>query len=833
MSTLRFINRYNNYYNRIIKHDELTDLSSYTYQDFSNINFNPNDGLYTEQIVNWSNTWTPDYMMEIDSNAILSRWFVLEWQRTRGKQYKAILKRDVIADNYTQVLNATTYVEKAIITDANDPLIFNKEGIAFNQIKQSETPLKDETNCGWVVGYIPSDWSGDTIKSNVTISSANADITVTNLSDWEYYKNVTSNSNFKYMSNANNGNKVGLKVRWRHTEIGYSDSYIDFYGQTLYFNTSSGYLSAATLNWSGNDASSPNWPAWASDYHITGPSTYGQYYKTELTSSERNNLINQFTNSTFTNYINTIIGQGTEVAAAYQIDALLGLRSKIIKETSTNTYYRIDIKTVNEANPIIVDKNTTAGANVFNYVNTGVGNASGWNIDGTLQNGDIVVQLNSDAYAIELNQISIECEVTIDNNRFHLSDNPYDMFCIPYSDTLQIYDGEHTFTCYKDVALNIAEAIGKKAGSASIYDIQLLPYCPARHVISGSDNPSTLLNVSKAKYHNIVTTAEGQVTGYVSTIIWCMSSTFTFDINYAINVNNTPIDLKVSNECDLYRLSSGNFNGIFEFSPSKSKGISGFKVECTYKPFNPYIHVTPKLKGLYGENYGVIDDMRGLICGGDFSLPQLSNAWANYELSNKNYQQIFDRTIANLDVQYDVAKSQALVGAIAGTFTGTASGAGTGAIMGAKFGGGYGAIAGAAIGGTVGGVASGIAGGYDYHNVKRLQQENKDFQIDLYNYNLQNIQAIPSSLTKSSALTFNTRVWPFLEYYTCTDTEKQAFRDKITYNGMTIMKIGRLMDYKQSTQTFMQGNIIRLENVDGESGMLAEIYDEIKKGVYM
>ena len=101
MSTLRFINRYNNYYNRIIKHDELTDLSSYTYQDFSNINFNPNDGLYTEQIVNWSNTWTPDYMMEIDSNAILSRWFVLEWQRTRGKQYKAILKRDVIADNYT------------------------------------------------------------------------------------------------------------------------------------------------------------------------------------------------------------------------------------------------------------------------------------------------------------------------------------------------------------------------------------------------------------------------------------------------------------------------------------------------------------------------------------------------------------------------------------------------------------------------------------------------------------------------------------------------------------------------------------------------------------
>lgn len=1002
MATLKFFKNYNNYFNRIVKHDYLkTTMDKYETVDKPNINFDEQDGLYTETVVNWTEKWTPNYLMvdpiipniefvplvkylnyvsstnsthqerwgvyeDVEDTLVLynlydattktfnitnmvnrnnqdygyvdicfdfdgalgyvplnmfsflanfyydmikihvydyngtgndeifeisvpktgiinakeilkqyptitnknayiesldiigsspdsiwgtminndyntewtidSSWFILEWKKIRLNQYRAILKRDVIADNYNEIIKAPTYIEKANITDVNDPLIFNSEGMAFNQIKQSETPLKDETDCGWVVGYIPSDWAGATINSNVVISSMNADITVDTLSSWDYFKNVTSNSNFKYMSSSNNGNQVGLKIRWCHDEIGYSDSYIDFYGQMIYFNTRTGYKNTETLKTSGQDASNPNWPSWGNDFHIDGPRTMGWYYKTELETSERNALLNQFVgNSSFISHINNCLTQGTEIASQSSINALLNLRSKIIKETSTNTYYRIDIKTVNSANPIVIDKATTTGASVFSDVSTGVGNASGWSIVGTLQNGDVVAKLDSDAYAIELTQISINCEVTIDNDRFHLSDNPYDMFCIPYSNTLQIYDGEHTFTCIKDVALNIAEQLAGKAGSASVYDVQILPYCPARHVISGSSNPSVLLDVSKAKYDNIVTVADGQTTGYVNTIIWCMSSSFTFDINKVISVPTyNPVELKVSNECDMYRLSSGNFNGVFEFSPAKSYGINGFKVECTYKPFNPYIHVTPKLKGLYGSNYTVIDDMRGLICGGDFSLPQLSNTWANYELSNKNYQQIFDRTIQNLDVQYDVAKQQALIGAITGTITGTASGGVSGAITGSKLGGGYGAIAGAAIGAIAGGGAS-LAGGIaDYQNTKRLQEENRDFQTDLFNYNLQNIQAIPSSLTKSSALTFNTRIWPFLEYYTCTDDEKNAFRNKLKYNGMTVMKIDTISNYiYDDDYYFLKGKLIRLDNVNGESGMVAEIYNEIYKGIYI
>ena len=93
-----------------------------------------------------------------------------------------------------------------------------------------------------------------------------------------------------------------------------------------------------------------------------------------------------------------------------------------------------------------------------------------------------------------------------------------------------------------------------------------------------------------------------------------------------LNPSNDALNRKLANECDLVRLVSQNYSAIFEFSPAKSGGVDGFLADCTYKPWAPYIHILPKLKGLYGDNFVSIDDARGLICGGDMSLPQLSNA---------------------------------------------------------------------------------------------------------------------------------------------------------------------------------------------------------------
>lgn len=184
---------------------------------------------------------------------------------------------------------------------------------------------------------------------------------------------------------------------------------------------------------------------------------------------------------------------------------------------------------------------------------------------------------------------------------------------------------------------------------------------------------------------------------------------------------------------------------------------------------------------------------------------------------------MFDRQIKNMDVQNDVNRQGALAQAIVAPITGGAAGAAVGAKGGVG-----GAVAGAAIGAIGGGVTAGI----DYANTVKMMEENRQYAIDMYGYNLQNIQAIPTSLTKTSALTYNTRVWPFVEYYTCTEKERDALKDKIKYNGMTIMKIGKLNDYQLGEENFYKGQLIRL-NLHVDSHMAYEIYNELVKGVYL
>ena len=173
-----FLKGFNNYFNRIIvKYDTLLDYTERSKSNvaYTNINFNSNDGTATELIVgsegqqingaplDWETSGSPDYLVcyETDSSTavdtIISRWFVIECQRTRLGQYRLTLKRDVIADNLNAVEDATCFINKGIIKDTDDPALFNKEEVTTNQIKSDEFLLKDETQCGWVVGYVAKD----------------------------------------------------------------------------------------------------------------------------------------------------------------------------------------------------------------------------------------------------------------------------------------------------------------------------------------------------------------------------------------------------------------------------------------------------------------------------------------------------------------------------------------------------------------------------------------------------------------------------------------------------------------------------------------------------
>lgn len=953
---------YNNYFNRIIKKkDTIADYKSADdkYKEVSNINFNPGDGINTSIVLGLGQTGTIftstdefDYLVAYETvdnvPKIDSRWFILEQDRKRGGQYELTLKRDVLADNYTDVVNSPIFLEKGFINDVNDPLLYNSESMNVNQIKQEEIPLKDETKSGWVVGYIPSDAfpkeepAYDRVEKKVSIPMA-ANITVNGLTNWNYWNYCSNNSNYKFMADTYGKRKITVKIKGHKTmpDASLVNNIFEAGEYTFYLNSTDTGAYTQKYRYSKS--------TWGPIQPANYPQEYKDYTPVQVESLLATNICNDIFNSvrnntTFISSLNTVLSSFISIG---DTSALKSLQDKVLLDSSTNTYYRINVITNYQENPITITSSVDGGQvalNALNSARTTAHSLSGNYTTFTATNA-------SDAYAIQLNQVGVSLYVDLNSDRAHLNDAPYDMFCIPFSDTLKLKSGSTTFTCSKNVALSMATEIAKDLGSGTVYDVQLLPYCPNRTLVVNSSSPSNVLDLSRVKYDLI---KESSTNNPKSAVIWCTESTFqvpiTVDaqINEFIPTSDAPgmiqtgtyyammnehihsytarmsikatdmmvykvdrntnriisidnlfnnieittddflnifedgsetqpeihIDLhdyyfddfyyvfkilkgiswmesqntdefakqlritkeynilqpgddaltrKLANECDVLRLVSQNYSAIFEFSAAKSGGVDGFLADCTYKPWSPYIHILPKLKGLYGDNFVAIDDARGLICGGDMSLPQLSNEWANYQLQNKTYQEMFDRQIKNMDVKNDINLQGAFVETLFAPITGGSYGASAGAQFSPQA---------AVAGGIAGIIGGGITGNIDFRNTIREMEENRQYSIDMYNYNLQNIKAIPTSLTKTSALTYNTRVWPFIEYYTCTDTERNALKDKMKYNGMTIMKIGKLTDYLLGEDNFYKGQLIRL-NIKVDSHMAYEIYNELNKGVYL
>ena len=159
-----FLERFNNYFNRkVIKYSEVEDYQSHSQNSFIPVgtdgnmtpfDFNPNDNITTEIICN-DVPFDPDYFLLLDdAETIAQRWFVMEQKRNRQGQWVYFLRRDVIAEKFDEISRASCFIEKGVIYDVNSPLLLNNEDVKVNQIKQSETLLKDKSGCAWLVMYL-------------------------------------------------------------------------------------------------------------------------------------------------------------------------------------------------------------------------------------------------------------------------------------------------------------------------------------------------------------------------------------------------------------------------------------------------------------------------------------------------------------------------------------------------------------------------------------------------------------------------------------------------------------------------------------------------------
>ena len=809
-----YLLKYNNYYNRIVKRLSTIDeyLEYQVGEPVVNKNFIPNDYVSASVVVNnWLDEF-PDYAIVVDDTDIVSRWFVIDSSKTSTHQYKFSLFRDTLADYLDEVMTAPIFIEKAPLADS-DSFIFNSEDMTFNQIKTKEQYLVDRYDTAWLIGYMGTDNpTGDagykfnferTVQPDYTVQTLSEYTSVSGVSagetkyitDYAYQVHGRLNARNNFTMSFNNTGKKPIDYP-NGTTIGYSKTNISSYPQIKI-----------------NDYKASNNPV--------------------------PNILNAYIAALDSNDIKLV-----EAALGYKgVDAYnraVQERNKIIYVADEGVYYQIDV-----VEDYIYGTDRVAPGTDISRRLTDITNEISQTYpeltfigleDGQYPNGQTFSRCNTARRATvtfrPYEGVAVEStEVEISKGRTQLTDAPYCMFAIPFNeDRMCIKDGNIVFpSAGRQLALDFVNSMSKAlTGVGQLIDIQLLPYCPfpERIVDYGSDRVIDISNlVENADYQFIKTDDEW---GEGIMMYWCSKSTFSNTINTQIvnpfigkNFSN-----KLWNETVKYRLCSPNFSSSFEFSAAKNNGVLNFNVDCTYKPFQPYIHVNPAFNGLYGEDF---DDPRGLICGGEFSLAQLNDAWQTYQWQNINYEKTFQRQIENMDIQHKYQALEDKLGAAMGTIMGGLVGANTGGMLSA--GNPIGLAAGAGVG-AIGSLVSGIA---DININAKLRDEAKDYTIDMYNYNLGNIQALPTTISKVSAFTANNKIYPVLETYNCTEQELNAFINKLKYNSCTVMRIGTLEEfiiYKNEDYNYFRGQLIRLDIAD-DFHIVNTIAGELKKGVFI
>ena len=900
-----FLERFNNYFNRkIIKYDSLLEYqnnskSFFIPQDIHGamtpFDFNPNDNVMTEIIVN-DVPFSPDYFLLLDSNQnIVQRWFVLEEKRNRQGQWLYTLRRDVVSDNLETLDNAPIFVEKGMLPQ-DDAFIVNSEGMNLNQIKKDEKILKDKSETGWLVGYIAKNKGGSDINVQassedipfpyITLEQIEEDLSLpdgvlSNLVNFNDDQTVPAYFSVNVNIDMYFRQTIGGNILWTAVQERFSSDFETNLRKALGPTAQSSQPSVLGLN------GTINW-----NTLLTPISDIIQTYKSGLMSA-----------------LPSIFGRSYYFTDK-NLEDLKKYEGSIIRYNGK--FYNFYIK---EGSSHVTRTNNVDGSlyTALNSITADIKDLSPLFYEGTNDNKYYEINTNEKTVYIQLQFLSDsqtvpEIDLQISSGRAVTQDQEYDIIAIPLNCGVLTTEEFKTDETY---ARRIISAIALEL-DASLYDMQLLPYCPVPSLIDTENhidasglsehidydlitknfsnqkietvsngsitfnqvgmmytdaNVSVTLPISPTQTPYIseikpvgiqaylVTNITYTITGAVVDIafdlrlpqpvrpssialeiyyvndnettkcgimFYVQKSSFSFNIE-GLNIVET--DKKVLSNCYMWRLVSPNYQGAFEFNVAKNGGtVSSFNIFCTYKPYTPFIKVAPNFDYLYGKEF---KDNRGLICAGDFSLPRITSAWESYELQNKNYQNIFNREIQHLDFMQSIEMRNQLVSGAVGIVADTAKGAGAGAYVGGAIGG--------AIGGVLGGATSAIGYGIDVDTLARTQRENKQLAIDKFNYQLGNIKALPYTLTKVGSFDIISKIFPFVETYCCSDEELTAFRNKIRYDSMTVMRIGTLSEFKNfnGELNYFKGSLIRNDEIADDPHTLNAIYEELLKGVYI
>lgn len=771
--------QFKNYFDRKIKRFEnLSDYMSYQLgSTFTGINFIPGDGVETELILNFDTATlgTPDYLIAAETDEEFTRWFIMNSERTRKGQTRFKLRRDLIAEEIQGIKDATSMVKQGYCEWGN-VAFFNKEPISVNSIPKSKDYIIDNSVSGWLVAYLPKH---------------------TDDSNWE-------DKVVKFGTNKVNGQYSFESISEAKTAMGDLQSYIG--GTMEVYQGVNASVERVKLN--KYEYFLQNGGAWSSEA-VSSTDYHSRFYGN---TSKAKDAMQAGAQSIYS----TLSARMTPANYKYQgyssvMSTIAKYDGKTFTDESTGIVYMAKLSLVEESidDVYVSSSNNSDLYTIFLNAAKGVDSTVGCYSPGVSNISWAPIRTrDAKNYRISVTVQQLSDTVyswTIDKTRRQTKDAPYDCICMPYrNDGLTAgcrIDGKMVTIDY-EANMQLASALSAYYGS-SVYDVQLLPYCPVQDLInttiSGGMSVSSSTSGVNYKYDEKSKTI----------VFYCN----TVNTKFTRGKNVSPLMGKVESICDKYKLVAPNYSSEYEMPVFENGGIYFWNITQTLSPYSPWIQVVPVFRNFNGTN---LNDSKGLVVGGSLSITQMNSAWAEYLRTNSNYSQIFESQMAYQKYQQKNAMiSDALSAGSTALTTGISSGILTGNV-------GVGVAA---------GLASGAAGVADLFTQNKMNQKANEYTREQYNLQLGNIKSTPATISKITSINSSFVIWPYIETDSCTDAERKIVKSYLKNYGMTINQVGQLGNY-MNQDYYCSADIILAEDIKGDANYKNQIKTEVSQGFF-
>lgn len=424
---------------------------------------------------------------------------------------------------------------------------------------------------------------------------------------------------------------------------------------------------------------------------------------------------------------------------------------------------------------------------------------------------------------LESTEIDLPMEIQLDD---------LNMCCltIPVGSGTVLVNNGVEYTMSRESILSLLTDGFTNAGT-QIYDIQVLPYCPYSELNSKylGREPSASIDISSVSNKVEIKGLNNQVVYYGFSI---RNASGGYYGKLEIQVDNVKMD-SITKFC---RIVSNDHQQAFDFKPSSNNGLQYIYLEYSLRPLSTIYRIVPVFNNnsLYGGNY---KDTRGVVWKGGFSVSQVTNAWTEYKLQNSTFQATFDREIQNLEyindkktalenLQYNLGVAGDLVNTVQGGINGFMFGSmskksnipiiGTGVT---------------AIAGLTNTALNATRNYYNKQTAQDLRIESIALKKDLFALSNQAIQARPNTFANGTELSTLTNGKAYIEYYDCSEREKEQIRYYLQLQSYTVNAFGSISGYlKKDESTFIQGVFVFANDIPP---MIAQkINEELALGVY-